>query len=116
MRILIDTPTTPPAAKQRIAQLVAKEHKLFASAFTEPGSSSLLIGLPFVPSVQARRVDGGYMLQGRKAFTSMGEASDYLMLMVHPQKSSNPLEMLMLLGPYPAPGLRVEHLMQPLTL
>ena len=109
VRMLIDTPEISPDAKQRLAQLTVKEQKLFASAFSEPGTASSVPGLPFVPSVQARRTNGEYILQGRKAFTSMGEASDYLMLWAQSEKPANPLEMMMLIGPYPAPGLRVEQ-------
>jgi alkylation response protein AidB-like acyl-CoA dehydrogenase len=106
---LMETATIIPAAKQRLATLAVKEQKLFAAAFSEPGGSSLIPGPTFTPSVRARRVDGGYALRGRKAFLSMVEACDYLMLMVHPEDSPNPSEMMMLIGPYPAPGLRVEN-------
>src|SRR5437867_4306929 len=91
--VLMETATISPAAKQRLATLTVQEQKLFAAAFSEPGTSSLVVGPTFSPSVRARRVDGGYALRGRKAFTSMLEACDYLMLMVHPEDATNPLEM-----------------------
>lgn len=106
--LVMETATITATAKQRLATLAVQEQKLFAAAFSEPGTSSLIVGPTFNPSVRARRVDGGYALRGRKAFLSMLEACDYLMLMVHPEESANPLEMMMLIGPYPAPGLRVE--------
>jgi hypothetical protein len=39
----------------------------------------------------------------------MLEACDYLMYVVQPDDARNPLEMMMLIGPHPAPGQRVEH-------
>jgi alkylation response protein AidB-like acyl-CoA dehydrogenase len=54
-------------------------------------------------------VEGGYALRGRKAFASMLEACDYFTIGVHPAESTNPLEMMMLIGSYPAPGLQVEQ-------
>ncbi len=107
--ILLETATITLTTQQRLATLAVQEQKLFAAAFSEPGTSSLVAGPSFIPSVRARRVAGGYALRGRKAFTSMLEACDYLMLMVHPEDSANPLEMMMLIGPCPAPGLRVEN-------
>ncbi len=107
--LVLDTATISPPAKQRLATLAVQEQKLFAAAFSEPGGSSLVGGPTFTPSVRARQENGGYRLRGRKAFTSMVEACDYLLLMVHPEGSTNPLEMMMLIGPHPAPGLQVEE-------
>jgi alkylation response protein AidB-like acyl-CoA dehydrogenase len=107
--ILMENPSASLAVKQRLATLAVQEQKLFAAAFSEPGTSSLVGGTSFLPSVRARRVDGGYALRGRKAFLSMLEACDYLMYVVQPDDARNPLEMMMLIGPHPAPGQRVEH-------
>jgi len=107
--IIMENPSASPAVKQHVATLAVQEQKLFASAVSEPGTSSLIGGATYMPGVRARWVDGGYALRGRKAFLSMLEACDYLMYTAQPDNTYNLLEMMLLIGPYPAPGQRVEH-------
>jgi alkylation response protein AidB-like acyl-CoA dehydrogenase len=107
--IVLESPFSSPTVKQRVATLAVQKQKLFASAVSEPSTSSLVGGTTFMPSVRARRVDGGYALQGRKAFLSMLEACDYVMYTAQPDNAHNPLAMMILIGPYPAPGQRVEQ-------
>ena len=97
----------PDAAKQRMADLAIKEGKLIAAILSEPGSTGLL-PTAFACSAQARRVPGGYLLNGKKAFCTMVEASDYICLFVHPEEDANPQTALILLFPTKTPGLRVE--------
>jgi alkylation response protein AidB-like acyl-CoA dehydrogenase len=81
-------PNIPQDVKERVAKL-ALEGKLMCTSVSEPASSSLL-PVSYNPSVQARRVDGGYTLHGRKFFASMFEDSDYAYLYAHPEDNPNP--------------------------
>jgi alkylation response protein AidB-like acyl-CoA dehydrogenase len=67
------------------------------------------VGSTFVPSVQARRVDGGYALRGQKAFLSMIEGCDYHFLLARLEGAATPLAGAAFLVPYPSPGQRVEE-------
>jgi alkylation response protein AidB-like acyl-CoA dehydrogenase len=98
----------PLAARQRVADLVIKEGKLVAALFSEPATTNLLYSTRAC-STQARRVPGGYILNGRKAFASMVEAADYAEIMVHPEAVANPASAVLTLVPVNTPGLRIEH-------
>jgi len=104
----LDDPTVSPTVKKRIAAVTVEEQKLIAGGVSEPGTSSLIVGLPYLPSVQARRVRGGYILRGRKVFLSMLEGCGYISLLAHPEEDANPLTSKLFLMPRPAPGQRVE--------
>jgi alkylation response protein AidB-like acyl-CoA dehydrogenase len=106
---IMEDPTVSSPVKKRMAALTVEERALIASGLSEPGTSSLLVGPTYVPAVQARRVNGGYALCGRKAFLSMLEGCDYIVLLAHPEEVTNPLTSMLLLVPYPAPGQRVEE-------
>jgi len=58
-----------------VADQVIKEGKLMCALLSEPGSTGLL-PTSYACSAQARRVPGGYVLAGKKAFCSLVEASD----------------------------------------
>lgn len=68
-----------------------------------------MLGASYTPSVQARRVRGGYVLRGRKAFLSMVEGCDYIAMLVHPEEEANPLVGMMLLVPYLTSNQHVEE-------
>lgn len=106
---IMDDPTTAPAARKRLAALTVEGRKLISAGVSEPGTSSLIVGPTYVPTVQARRTRGGYALRGRKAFLSMLEGCDYISLLAHPEEAVNPLASVLLLVPYPAKGQRVEE-------
>jgi len=114
--IIMENPSASLVVKQRVATLAVQEQKLFAAAVSEPGASSLIGGAAYMPSVRTRRVDGGYALHGRKAFLSMLEACDYLLYDVQPDAAHNPLELMVLVGPYPSLGQRVEHVWETLGM
>ncbi|VEF46758.1 acyl-CoA dehydrogenase [Bacillus freudenreichii] len=82
-------PDIPEKVKKRVAELAVKEGKLMCTSVSEPNSSSLLANA-YTPSLEARKVDGGYTLHGKKAFCSMVESSDYVYLYAHPEGSPNP--------------------------
>ncbi|MBI3303538.1 MAG: acyl-CoA/acyl-ACP dehydrogenase [Deltaproteobacteria bacterium] len=104
---LMESPEVSPATKQQIADLVVKEQKLIAGNFSEPHTSGLLA--TYAPATRARRVAGGYHLNGRKAFASMLEAADYCAVLAHPEEAPSPAAAVLLLVPRQAPGRRVEQ-------
>jgi alkylation response protein AidB-like acyl-CoA dehydrogenase len=106
---IMDDPQVPATIKQHTAAFVQQEQKLLAYSVTEPGASSLVLGASYAPSVQARRVRGGYVLRGRKAFQSMVEGCDSILMLVHPAEDANPLAGMLLLVPYPTSGQRIEE-------
>jgi alkylation response protein AidB-like acyl-CoA dehydrogenase len=71
---LLESPEVSPGTKKRIADLVVKEQKLISGSFSEPTTSALLAS--YTPATRARRSEGGYRINGKKAFASMLEASD----------------------------------------
>lgn len=101
--------TVDPTVRQRLAALVVEEKKLLAASISESGISSLLLGPTAIPSVQARRVAGGYTLRGRKTFLSMIEGCNCFAVMVHPEEAATPLEAAWFVVPYPSKGLEVEE-------
>lgn len=85
---IMENPDIPEDKKQEIADLVIKEGKLICQSVSEPTSSSL-IGQSYTPSLIARKVEGGYILNGKKAFASMFEAADYCYIFAHPEGDPN---------------------------
>lgn len=104
---LMESAIVPLATKERLAKMVVHEHKLVAGNFSEPTTSGL-VGTP-VPTARARRVDGGYLISGRKAFASMVEAADYCAVLARPDEATTPTAAILFLVPREATGRRVEH-------
>jgi alkylation response protein AidB-like acyl-CoA dehydrogenase len=71
------------AAKQRVADMIIKEGKLTADSVSEPGTTGLT-PVTYACSTQAKKVPGGYLLNGKKAFCSMIESADFTLLFAHP--------------------------------
>ena len=92
--------------KQRVADLVVRQHKLIGGNFSEPGTTSLIGERPL--SVRARAIDGGYSITGRKMFASMLEAADHVMVMAYPDTATKPFAGMLLLVPHDADGRRVN--------
>ncbi len=95
-----------PAAKELIADLVVRQRKLIGGNFSEPGTTSLIGERPL--AAQAKRVDGGYSITGRKMFASMLEAADHVMVMACPDGATGAFAGMLLLVPHGAPGRRVN--------
>jgi alkylation response protein AidB-like acyl-CoA dehydrogenase len=104
---LLESPEVTPATKQRLARLVVHDQKLIAGNFSEPTTSGLVGSA--VPATRARRVEGGYHINGRKAFASMLEAADYCAVLTYPEGATSPSAAILLLVPRQAPGRRVEQ-------
>jgi alkylation response protein AidB-like acyl-CoA dehydrogenase len=103
---LLNSPEIPQATRERLAHLVVDEQKLIAGNFSETSSTALLGA--HTPVTRARRVDGGYVINGRKMFASMLQAADYCAVLAYPEGSTSPTAALLLLVPRHTAGRRVE--------
>jgi alkylation response protein AidB-like acyl-CoA dehydrogenase len=110
--VAVNALTTAPvlslATRQRVADLIIKEHKLVAALLSEPTTTNLLYSTRAC-GTQARRVPGGYVLNGKKAFASMVESSDCAAIFVHPEHVTNPESVVVALVPITADGFHIEH-------
>jgi alkylation response protein AidB-like acyl-CoA dehydrogenase len=97
----------PDQVKQQIADLVVKEGKLTCGSLSEVGHAGLLYSTRTC-STQLRRVDDGYLLNGRKTFCTMADAADFICLYAHPEEDANPDSAVLLFLPAGLPGLRIE--------
>lgn len=88
---IMENPEIDETFKREVADLVIKDGKFICQSVSEPSSSSL-IGQSYTPALKAKKVQGGYILSGKKAFASMFESSDYVYLYAHPEGSNNPQE------------------------
>ena len=95
------------AVRERAAQLFVVERKLMANLISEAGTTNLLYSTR-ASSTQARRVDGGYLLNGRKAFASMISSADVALICVHPEHIENLESVIMVIVDTDAPGLTIE--------
>jgi alkylation response protein AidB-like acyl-CoA dehydrogenase len=105
---LMEIAAVPERTKEYIADLVVRQRKLIAGNFSEPQTSGLAASHG-MPSTRARRVEGGYRINGKKSFASMIEASDCCAMLVRPEESEVPTAGILLLVPSDAPGRRIEY-------
>ena len=103
---VLESPEVPQQAKQHIADLVVRQHKLIGGNFSEPGHTSIIGERPL--SARARRVEGGWSLTGRKMFASMLEAADFCLVLAYPEDATSPFAGIFVLVPPKAEGRRVE--------
>jgi alkylation response protein AidB-like acyl-CoA dehydrogenase len=94
---LLESAEVSNETKQRVADLVVRQHRLIGGNFSEPNTTSLIGDRPL--NVRARPVDGGYSISGRKMFASMLEAADYVMVMAYPDTATSQFAGMLLLGP-----------------
>ena len=92
---------------KRVADYVVKDRKLMSNLISEAGTTNLLYSTR-ASSTQATRVDGGYLLNGRKAFASMISSADSALICVHPDHVDNPESVIMVIVPTDADGLTIE--------
>lgn len=97
-KLVADLPEIPEDVKRHVARLVIDEGAFVCAPLSEPSSSSLLPAT-FVPSLSARRVDGGLEITGQKMFASVYEASDYAFMFAHPEGDPNPMRAIGFLMP-----------------
>jgi alkylation response protein AidB-like acyl-CoA dehydrogenase len=94
--------------KQRLANEIVRENKLLAAILSEPGTTGLLPST-FACTTQARRVDGGWRLNGRKGFCTMAQSADVINIFAHPEESADPETALSFLISPRLDGIRVER-------
>jgi alkylation response protein AidB-like acyl-CoA dehydrogenase len=92
---------------QRAANYICRDGKLLSNLISEAGTTNLLYSTR-ASSTQAKRVDGGYVLNGRKAFASMISSADSALICVHPEHVENPESVIMVVVPTDADGLTIE--------
>jgi alkylation response protein AidB-like acyl-CoA dehydrogenase len=92
---------------RRVAKHMIEERKLMSNLISEAGTTNLLYSTR-ASSTEATRVDGGYVLNGRKAFASMIGSADSALICVHPEHVDNPESVIMVVVPTDAPGLSIE--------
>ena len=93
--------------ERQVAGLIIDEGRLMANLISEAGTTNLLYSTR-ASSTQAKRVEGGYLLNGRKAFASMMSSADVALICVHPEHVSNPESVIMVVVPTDAEGLTIE--------
>jgi alkylation response protein AidB-like acyl-CoA dehydrogenase len=103
---LLQSPEVSAETKRRIADLVVNGRKLIAGNFSEPVTTSLIGERPL--KARARRVEGGYLVTGRKMFASMLEAADYVLVMAYPDDATSPSAGIILMLPRVAKGRKVD--------
>src|SRR5215469_719991 len=94
--------------KQRLANDVVRQNKLLAAILSEPGTTGLLPST-FACATQARRVEGGWRLNGRKGFCTMAQSADVINIFAHPEESADPETALSFLISPKLDGIRVER-------
>ena len=105
--ILVYKSPLPEGTRQRIADLVIRDGKLLCGSLSEPGHAGLMYSSRLC-STQIRRTEPGYVVNGRKNFCTMVDASDYACVFAHPEDDDNPAAAVPILLPLDRPGLRVE--------
>ena len=95
------------AVRERVAHMLVDDRKLMANLISEAGTTNLLYSTR-ASSTQARRVDGGYVLNGKKAFASMMSSADVALICVHPEHVDNPESVIMVIVPTDSQGLTID--------
>ena len=94
--------------KERLANEIIRENKLVAAILSEPGTTGLLPST-FACTTQARKVSGGWRLNGKKSFCTMAQSADIINLFAHPEDSKDPETALSLLVSPKSEGIRFEN-------
>lgn len=101
---LAEDPSWPPEMWERVCRAVVEHGALVNSAATEPEMGSPSRG--GLPRTAARRVPGGYEITGRKTFTTLAPALDYIVVLAAVEPEGERGNFLVERG---AAGLRVEE-------
>jgi len=99
-------PGISDAKRAEFNRLLTQE--LSAALVSEDSASSMHPG-SFVPSLNARRVKGGYVLNGMKHFASNFEVADWAMVFAHREDDPNPLSAIVLMMPRETAGIAVHE-------
>jgi alkylation response protein AidB-like acyl-CoA dehydrogenase len=100
------TPSVASGAQQQHwARTVVDDGALWTLAFTEPGTGSHFLQ----PQTTARKVDGGYLLNGLKTFVTSAGAADVVVLNAVVEGAPNNGVTLFLVAPKHATGASVHQ-------
>ena len=102
---LTESEYVPEKTRQYIAKLAVEDGALIAGNFSEATSTSL-IGERHLGTM-AKKVDGGWVINGRKMFASMLQAADYCAIMAYPDGATDPRAGLLILIPTKSEGRSV---------
>jgi alkylation response protein AidB-like acyl-CoA dehydrogenase len=100
------TRTWPDEVFRRVCRDIVERGALINSAASEPALGSPSRG--GLPSTTATRVEGGWLLNGRKSWASLAPALDYIIVMAAVEDPGEPPRRANFLVSAPTPGLRVE--------
>ena len=103
---VLESPEVAAATKKWLANLVVREGKLIAGNFSEPITTAFIAERPI--KTQARRVEGGYRLTGRKMFASMIGTADFVMVGASLEGAASAMAGLVFLLPPGTAGRRVD--------
>ena len=102
---LTESEYVPEDTRRFIAKLAVEDGALIAGNFSEATSTSL-IGERHLGTI-AKRVDGGWIINGRKMFASMLQAADYCAILTYPEGQSAQRAGLFILIPKETEGRSV---------
>ncbi len=102
---LTESEYVPENTRRYIAKLAVEDGALIAGNFSEATSTSL-IGERHLGTM-ARKVDGGWLINGRKMFASMLQAADYCAILTYPEGHTDPRAGLFILIPTETEGRSV---------
>jgi alkylation response protein AidB-like acyl-CoA dehydrogenase len=94
-----------PAQQQHLARTVVEDGALWTLGFTEPGTGSHFLQ----PQTTARKVDGGYLLNGIKTFVTSAGAADVVVLNAVVDGAPNNGVTLFLVAPKHNTGASVQQ-------
>ena len=100
------TRTWPDEVFQRVCRDIVERGALINSAASEPAMGSPSRG--GLPATTATRVEGGWLLNGRKSWASLAPALDYIIVMTTVEDPGEPPRRANFLVTAPTPGLRIE--------
>lgn len=104
---LMENTEITPDVKQRVADWVVKGNNLVAGSTSEPTTSALLAS--YAPATQAKRVEGGYVINGKKFFSSMVGPADFRAVPARLEDATTPGAAIIFLVPREAKGQTIEE-------
>tara|TARA_Y100001934_G_scaffold55500_1_gene68474 strand:+ start:1967 stop:3193 length:1227 start_codon:yes stop_codon:yes gene_type:complete len=102
---LTESDYVPDDTRRFIAKLAVEDKAMIAGNFSEATSTSL-IGERHLGTM-AKKVDGGWLINGRKMFASMLQAADYCAILTYPEGETDPRAGLFILIPTETEGRSV---------
>ena len=104
---LMENTEITPDVKHRVADWVVKGNNLVAGSTSEPTTSALLAS--YAPATQARRVEDGYVINGKKFFSSMVGPADFRAVPARLEDATTPGAAIIFLVPRETKGQTIEE-------